>query len=227
MVIPLYDHDPFKDRALPIATWGLIELNVIVFLAQLAAADNELLVLNSFGVIPAVIAHNAPNLAPIPAYATLLTGMFLHAGWWHLIGNLVYLWVFGDDIEEAMGPLRFLAFYLLSGIAGALAYAGVNTQSMVPMIGASGAISGVLAAYLLLRPCARITVFFFFFVYRVQAMWVILLWVMLQLGDLVGSNDDSVAYMAHIGGLLAGAFLFVMMRPKSVELFDCFDDPRP
>ena len=226
MVIPLYDHDPLKDRVLPVVTWGLIAVNVIVFFIQLSADGTGDNLLAAYGVIPAVITGNAPNVAPIPAYATVLTGMFMHAGWWHLIGNMIYLWVFGDDIEEAMGRLRFLVFYLLSGIGAALAYVGFNMASTVPMVGASGAIAGVLAAYLLLRPCARITVFMFFFVYRVQAMWVILLWAILQLGSLIGSDDDSIAYMAHIGGLAAGACLFVAMRPKGVELFECMDDDR-
>jgi membrane associated rhomboid family serine protease len=224
MVFPIYDHDPFKADRLPLVTWGLIALNIVVFLIQLSAGgggDDLDPLVAAYGIVPAVITGHAPSSAPIPVLATLITGMFLHAGWGHIAGNMLYLWVFGDDIEEAMGRLRFLAFYLLSGIAAALVYVAFNAESLEPLIGASGAISGVLAAYLMLRPCAKVSVFVLVIVRRIQAFWVILLWVLLQLYYLVGSSDESVAYLAHIGGVVAGALLFAVMRPRDVELFRC------
>jgi membrane associated rhomboid family serine protease len=223
MVFPIYDH-PFKADRLPLVTWGLIALNIVVFLIQLSAGgggDGLDPMAAAYGIVPAVITGHAPSTASIPAFATLITGMFLHAGWGHIAGNMLYLWVFGDDIEEAMGRLRFLAFYLLSGVAAALAYVAFNAESLEPLIGASGAISGVLAAYLMLRPCAKVSVFVLVIVRRVQAFWVILLWVLLQIYYLVSSTDQSVAYLAHIGGVVAGAVLFAAMRPRDVELFRC------
>jgi membrane associated rhomboid family serine protease len=133
--------------------------------------------------------------------------------------------VFGDDIEEALGPLRFLIFYLLCGIAAALVFVAFNLHSNVPLIGASGAISGVLAAYLLLRPCAKVTVFVIRFLVRVRAYWVIGGWALLQIYLLSQKSDDGVAYLAHVGGLVAGALLFLVMRPAGVELFECVEEP--
>jgi membrane associated rhomboid family serine protease len=225
MVFPVYDHDPFEAERLPLVTWSLIGVNVLVFLIQLSLgggdADSSDPLAATYGIVPAVIAGHAPNAAPIPAFATLITGMFVHAGWGHILGNMIYLWVFGDDIEEAMGRLRFLAFYLMSGIAASLVYVACNAQSTEPLVGASGAISGVLAAYLMLRPCAKVTVFIFVLVRRIQAFWVIILWVLLQIYYVVSGSDDSVAYLAHLGGVMAGAVLFAVMRPRDVELFRC------
>jgi membrane associated rhomboid family serine protease len=150
MVIPLYDHDPSDFKVPPYVTWCLIAVNVVVFLVEQATGGGEFLMM-SYGAVPAVIAGKVPNPSPIPAWATLVTSMFLHNGWLHVSGNMLYLFVFGDDIEEAMGWWRFLLFYLASGILAALAYVACNLDSVGPMIGASGAIAGVLAAYLMLR----------------------------------------------------------------------------
>src|SRR5262249_48622524 len=150
---------------------------------------------------------------------------FLHGGWDHLLGNMIYLWVFGDDIEEALGRVRFIVFYFASGILAALAFAALDTRSTTPLIGASGAISGVLAAYLMLRPCAKVSVFVLRAVVRVRAYWVIGGWVLLQLYFLGARADDGVAYGAHIGGLVAGAVLFFLLRPAGVNLFECVEQP--
>ena len=126
----------------------------------------------------------------------------MQGGWDHLLGNMIYLWVFGDDIEEAFGPIRYLAFYLLSGVLAALAFVAFNIHSTVPLVGASGAISGVLAAYLMIRPCARVSVFVLRMVVRIRAFWAVGLWVLMQLFFLVlNDKDDNVAYLAHVGGL--------------------------
>lgn len=221
MVFPLYDHNPLKLPVPPVVTWGLIAANVIVFLIQQGAGDGGYQAMLDYGVVPSAITGGAPYDGPLPAVATLITGMFLHEGWEHILGNMVFLWVFGDDIEEALGPVKFLAFYLLSGIAASLAFVAFNSDSSAPLVGASGAIAGVLSAYLMLRPCAKILVFFFCVVVRIKAVYVIGVWALLQIIDLAGKTDDQVAYMAHIGGMIAGAVLFLVMRPKSIELFEC------
>ena len=124
---------------------------------------------------------------------TLFTDLFLHAGWQHILGNMVYLWLFGDDIEEAIGPLRFLVFYLLAGIVSTLVYVALNAHSMTPLVGASGTVSGVLAAYMMLRPCAKVTVFVLRIVVRVRAYWVIGVWALLQILSLGGAGQEGVA----------------------------------
>jgi len=220
VVFPLYDENPFKLPVPPYVTWGLIAVNVFIFLAMLGSANQESLVM-SFALVPALFTETtATHLVGWPD-VTLVTGIFLHGGWEHLLGNMVYLWVFGDDIEEVLGRFRYLLFYLLAGIAASLAYVALNPNSGVPLVGASGAISGVLAAYLMVRPCAKVTVFVLRIVVRVRAYWVIGGWGLLQLFMLAGKTDDGVAYLAHIGGLFAGALLFMVMRPNGVKLFEC------
>ena len=227
MVIPLYDHDPSDFKVPPYVTWGLIAVNVVVFLIEQASGGGEFLMM-SYGAVPAVIAGKVSNpWQPLPAWTTLVTCMFLHNGWLHVGGNMLYLFVFGDDIEAAMGWWRFLLFYLACGILAALAYVACNLDSVGPMIGASGAIAGVLAAYLMLRPCAKLWVLVFFRPVRIAAMWAIGFWVGLQFFDILSGDDDGVAYAAHIGGLAAGALLFFLLRPKDVELFECVEEVTP
>jgi membrane associated rhomboid family serine protease len=224
MVFPLYDDNPFRRAKVPYVTWGLIVVNVVIFLFEIGTSDaNARAILASFAATPAAVSHHVPPVGMVPAEFTLVSYMFLHGGWAHIIGNMIYLWVFGDDIEDALGPLRFLAFYLLTGIASAVFFILINVKSMVPLIGASGAISGILAAYLLLRPCAKVSVFVLRFVVRVRAYWVIGGWVLLQLYQIVAQTDDGVAYVAHGGGLIAGALLFLLMRPAGVPLFQCIE----
>jgi len=141
----------------------------------------------------------------------------------------LFLAIFGDDIEEAMGPLRFLVFYLLCGIAAALAFIAGNPQATAPLIGASGAIAGVLAAYLMFRPCQKVAVFVPWFilwlfvrpVVKIDAIWVLGFWVLTQFWAISVQSQDGVAYLAHIGGLAAGAVLFPLMRYRTVRLFQC------
>ncbi len=226
MVFPLYDDNPFKRARVPYVTWGLILLNVGIFLFELGATDDATKALfASFAATPAAITHQAPSAGWLPPELTLVSYMFLHGGWEHILGNMIYLWVFGDDIEDALGPLRFLAFYLLTGIAAGLFFAFLNRKSTMPLVGASGAISGILAAYLLLRPCAKVSVFVLRFVVRVRAYWVIGGWVLLQLYQIANQTNDGVAYVAHGGGLIAGALLFLVMRPTGVHLFECVEQP--
>jgi membrane associated rhomboid family serine protease len=224
VVFPLYDHNPLDEPRLPWVTWGLIAVNVVLFLTVQGSADQNALFAR-FGAVPDHIAHPLAN--GWAAEVGLITGMFVHDGWAHIFGNMIYLWVFGDDIEEALGPWRFIAFYFLAGIAAGLAFIVGSPGSTIPLVGASGAIAGVLAAYLMLRPCAKVTVFVLRAVIRVRAFWVIGGWGILQLLSLAGQANDGVAYLAHIGGFGAGAALFCALRPTGVRLFECMTADAP
>jgi membrane associated rhomboid family serine protease len=228
MVFPLYDDNPFNKPTMPVVTWSLIAINIFVFMLQAGAPDATAeWMMKSFGFTPAALVHDAPQTGPLPPALTLLTCMFMHGGWAHLLFNMLYLFIFGDDIEAALGKLRFIIFYLASDVLASLSYFAVNVHSDVTLIGASGAISGILAAYLMLRPCAKVTVFAFRVVVRVQAFWVIGGWIVLQLVSLAADEKDGVAYVAHGGGLVAGGILFALMRPAGVDLFECIDPKHP
>jgi len=222
MVLPLYDHTPFKWATPPYVTWLLIATNVIVYLLEISAPqDDAIRLVQSAGLIPAFLVGSAYVGATFPTLLTLVSYTFLHANFMHIFGNMIFLWVFGDDIEEALGPVRFIVFYLLCGVAASLAFVALNMHGTTPLIGASGAISGILAAYLMLRPCAKVSVFVLRAIIRVRAYWVIGGWALLQLILLANQTDDGVAYLAHVGGLVAGAVLFLIMRPSGVPLFEC------
>src|SRR5262249_11887841 len=155
MVVPIYDDNPWALPHRPIVTWSLIALNILIFLAEIGIVPVPDGLLAQLGVTPANFLGNSvmPNL--LGPVATLFTYMFLHADWGHLLGNMIFLWVFGDNVEAALGRLRFLIFYLASGALGALTYIASDINSDIPLIGASGAIAGVVVAYGMLRPCAR------------------------------------------------------------------------
>ena len=161
----------------------------------------------------------------VPAAATLLTSMFLHGGWLHLIGNMLYLWIFGDNVEDAMGHGRFVLFYLVCGLAAALAQAGLDPGSEVPMVGASGAISGVLGAYLMLHPRAHVLVLIPLGILtqlvRLPALIVLAFWFGLQLFQQLSAppGQGGVAFMAHIGGFVAGMALVPLFKRPRVRLF--------
>jgi membrane associated rhomboid family serine protease len=213
-MIPLRDENPTWTR--PIVTYGVIGLCVAVFLwqASLGQSGGEAAVY-ALGFIPAVVfgSDELPaSLAWIPAPATVFTSMFLHGGLLHLGGNLLYLWIFGDNIEDRMGHGRFVLFYVLCGIAAALAQAVPDPGSRVPMIGASGAISGVLGAYAVLYPNVRvlvaIPVFVVLYTPRLPAIWVLGLWFVGQLlSSMALESGAGVAFRAHVGGFVAGALL--------------------
>jgi membrane associated rhomboid family serine protease len=151
--------------------------------------------------------------------------MFLHADVGHIFGNMIFLWVFGDDVEEALGRRRFLAFYLLCGVIGALAFVASDPTFDGPLIGASGAISGVVIAYAMWRPCAKVTVLVSVIPLRISAYWVIGAFVLTQLWNLESAGKSDVAYWCHLGGMLAGAALFPLMRLPGVQLFECVRTP--
>ncbi|HWP94711.1 MAG TPA: rhomboid family intramembrane serine protease [Gammaproteobacteria bacterium] len=214
---------------MPVVTWTIMVACALVFFWQLALGPHEgQLAVYSFGVIPAVLLEGVrlpPELAVVPPVATVFTSMFLHGGWMHLLGNLLYLWIFGDNVEESMGHVRFVIFYLLCGVVAALAQAVPDPSSEVPMIGASGAISGVLGAYLLLHPRARITVFIplglLSQIVHLPAIVVLGLWFLLQLvsNALQPTGAAGVAFGAHIGGFVAGMLLVPLFKRRHVPLF--------
>jgi len=226
-MLPLKDDNP--THILPIVSYTILGACVAVFLWQWSlppAAQQE--AVYALGMIPAVLFGQAslpPDIVMVPAVATLFTSMFLHGGWLHLIGNMLYLWIFGDNVEDAMGHGRFVLFYLVCGLAAAFAQAALDPGSEIPMVGASGAISGVLGAYLLLHPKAHVLVLiplgFFSQLVRLPAMVVLLLWFGLQLFQQVmaPAGSGGVAFMAHIGGFVAGMALIPLFKRSRVPLF--------
>jgi membrane associated rhomboid family serine protease len=218
-MIPIHDNNP--THRWPIVTVSLIVICVLVFFWQVSLGPRgATAAVYSLGFIPARLFADAslpPDLAVVPAGATLFTSMFLHGSFMHLAGNMLYLWVFGNNIEDVCGHVRFLLFYLLCGTAAAFAQALPNPTSEVPMIGASGAISGVLGAYLLLFPHARVYVLipiFIFWTYQIPAGWLLGFWFVFQLlsGLASDSTQPGVAFWAHIGGFLAGMVLIFVFR---------------
>jgi membrane associated rhomboid family serine protease len=225
-VIPLHDDNPTE--RFPFVTVIFIALCTAVFLYQgsLSEKPGEVFVFH-YGAIPAVVFGYASlpeeAVAAIPASLTLVTSMFLHGGWMHLLGNMLYLWIFGNNIEDAMGHTKFIVFYLLSGILAALAHAMTDPSSPIPMVGASGAISAVLGAYLLLFPRARVLVLLpAVGMTRVPAGIVLGMWFVTQLvsgGMTVGAKGGGVAFFAHIGGFVAGMALIGLFKRPDVPFF--------
>ncbi|MDH5181736.1 MAG: rhomboid family intramembrane serine protease [Gammaproteobacteria bacterium] len=223
-MFPLYDDNPTS--RFPLLTILLIVSCVLVFLWQLSLGSAMHAAIRVLGATPAVLFGNVtPTSAAIPPWTTAITSMFLHGGWMHLIGNMLYLWIFGNNIEDAMGRTRFIIFYVLCGLAALLANALPDTDSTIPMIGASGAISGVLGAYLLLYPQARVLVAipFGFIIHttRLAAVWVLGFWFVLQIINslLTAGQEGGVAWGAHIGGFVAGVVLVPFFKRKEVPFF--------
>ncbi len=221
------DNEPGHGPA--IATLAIIAVNVFVFLVlQAAGSAGGDAFTYGYSAVPFEITHGTdlvvttqgiPQAAgPAPIWLTLLTSMFMHGGWLHIGGNMLFLWVFGDNVEHRMGTLPYVVFYLAAGIIGSLAQIAISPDSTIPTLGASGAISGVLGAYLVLFPTNRVTVFLFRFITKVPAVVAIGLWAAFQfvngIGAFAASQETSggVAYMAHIGGFVAGAVVGLAFR---------------
>jgi membrane associated rhomboid family serine protease len=224
-VIPLHDDNPTERT--PLVTILFIVICVIVFFyqASLPGKPGEIFVFK-YGAIPSIVfgLDSLPEEVPaIPAGLTLLTSMFLHGGWMHLLGNMLYLWIFGNNIEDAMGHAKFVVFYLLCGILAALSHALIDPSSQIPMVGASGAISAVLGAYLLLFPHAHVLVLLpGIGMTRVAAGIVLGMWFVTQLvsgGMSVGATGGGVAFFAHIGGFVAGMALIGVFKRPDVPFF--------
>lgn len=221
-MIPIRDENP--TRTVAFVTMTVIVLNALAFIYELSLPAKHGLdaLFADFALIPAAVT-NAPSPA---SYATIFTSMFLHGGWLHLIGNMLYLWIFGNNIEDCMGHFRFVLFYLLCGIAAAATQISTGPDSLVPMIGASGAVSGVLGAYLILFPRARvltlIPIWIFIRLVYLPAWMLLIFWFVLQLvsgAATAGKQTGGVAFWAHIGGFVAGMILIPVFKKRRVRLF--------
>jgi membrane associated rhomboid family serine protease len=215
---------PYKDdnptNTFPYVTIGIIAMNVAVFVLQILSSTDGQRIIFAYGAIP----HNIVTMEttqPIHPVLTIFTSMFMHGGLFHIFGNMLYLWIFGNNIEDRLGHIRFVVFYLFCGITAALSHTLTAAGSNIPMIGASGAVSGVLGAYLLLFPYARIhtVIFLGFFVQtvRIPALIVIGFWAIIQVvNGLVtqGPNQGGVAWFAHVGGFLAGLLTIKLWSPR-------------
>src|ERR1041384_2066357 len=207
-MFPIGDDDSSR-RTVPVVTYVLIVLNVLFFFLELSSGDPFI---ERWSVVPRRLIAN-----PGGDFPTIFTSMFMHAGWLHLGGNMLYLWIFGDNVEDRFGHIKFLIFYLLCGIAATLAQLAFSAGSDVPNLGASGAIAGVLGAYIVLFPREQVKVLMGRSVIPMPALVVIGLWIVLQFVSGIGSVTQSaqtggVAYMAHIGGFLAGVVLTFLLR---------------
>jgi membrane associated rhomboid family serine protease len=226
--IPLSDDNPLRSIRFQWVTVGIIAAIVLVFIWQSVGIGQSAAA--SFAIIPAELfqvrifggpAHGPYDTIAVPEGYTLLSYMFLHGDIFHLLSNMLFLWVFGDNVEDAMGHLKFVVFYLACGVAGGLAHAFVLPTSKLPLIGASGAVAGVIAAYLILHPRVRVWVLAFRFIpLRISAAWVLGVWVATQVFMVLLNQADQVAWWAHIGGMVAGAILILFMRRPGLPLFD-------
>jgi membrane associated rhomboid family serine protease len=234
-MIPLRDN-PGPRRLMPWVTWALILVNILVFLYEISLGERSGDFIFAYSVVPIAIVRNIPQTAfpgipadiafqtPQPVYLTLFSSMFMHSGWLHLGGNMLFLYIFGDNVEDRMGHLGYLIFYLFCGLVASGAQILVDPNSVVPSLGASGAIAGVLAAYLLLFPWSRVyTVIFiviFFTVVRLPALLLIGLWFALQFFDGLASltntqqGQGGVAYFAHIGGFVVGLVITGLLKNR-------------
>ena len=229
MVLPLRDDD--SDRhTVPVVTYGLIAVNVLVWLIEMSMGEPFI---NGYSTVPYEITHGTDLVGtetisaggqsipiqlypgPTPIYLTLLSSMFMHASWAHILGNMLYLWIFGDNIEDRIGHAKFLIFYLVCGLAASAAHIVFGADSKIPSRGATGAIAGVLGAYLVLFPKRGVRVLMARQIVSMPAFMVLGMWILLQVFSqisVVGGDGGGVAYMAHIGGFVAGLALIFLFR---------------
>ena len=234
MVIPLHDDNP--SGTTPYVTVGIIIACALVYVWQhlLLSDAGSREAVYAFGVVPAILTGEKflpGDVAVIPPWASVLTSMFMHGGFWHLAGNMLYLWIFGNNLEDAMGHVRYFLFYVLCGVAAVFAQVLPNPVSEIPMVGASGAISGVLGGYLLLFPRARVLLglplgFLIVQIGRFPAIWVLAAWfgmqlIMVWLAALQspGESQGGIAFGAHIGGFIAGLVLVAFFKRRHVPLW--------
>lgn len=221
-MIPLRDTNP--SQSVPFVNYSLIVLNVIVFFYEFAIGDHVNDLIFAFGVIPARVFYDIEQVQfGVSTFLPFITSMFLHGGWMHLIGNMLFLHVFGDNVEDRVGHGRYLAFYLLAGFAAAATQTFMNPSSEVPMVGASGAIAGVLGAYIFMFPTARVAtlipLFVFFQIVDLPAFVFLGIWFLMQIlsGVMslgIAADAGGVAWWAHIGGFAAGAILLPILRKR-------------
>jgi membrane associated rhomboid family serine protease len=211
-MIPLGDDNP--TRNFPLITVLAIGVNIWVYFTTFFTPNvPPELVLYQYGLVPYNLIHS-----PVSEYPALFSSMFLHAGFWHLAGNMLYLWIFGNNIEDVLGKSRFILFYLVCGTIAAFGHIATNTDSVIPMVGASGAVSGILGAYMVLFPYARVKTLIFIVIFvtviRIPALVLLGLWIGIQVvnGMAVSGGAPGVAWFAHIGGFLAGMILILPFR---------------
>ena len=235
MVMPLRDDD--SDRhTVPVVTYALIAVNVVVWLIELSLGERFI---NGYSTVPLEITSGRDLVGtqtiqaggqsipiqlypgPTPIYLTLFSAMFMHASWAHIIGNMLYLWIFGDNIEDRIGSAKFLVFYLVCGLAASAAHIVFGPESVIPSLGASGAIAGVLGAYLVLFPRKSVRVLMMRQIVNMPAFIVLGMWIVLQVFSqisVVGGDGGGVAYMAHIGGFIAGLALIFLFGKRAPTL---------
>src|SRR5438132_2539719 len=234
-MIPIKDY-PGPRLRLPWVTWGIIAVNIAVFLYELSLGPDAPAFMFAYSVVPVALVHGVPQTSlpgvpsplpfhtPDPVYLTLITAMFLHAGWLHIGGNMLFLFIFGDNVEDRMGHLPYLVFYLFCGVIASIAQVAVDPNSSIPSLGASGAIAGVLAAYLVLFPFAKVRtiifIFIFFTIVTLPAVILIGLWFVLQFLDGIVALSTTqqgmggIAYFAHVGGFLTGLVITLLFRSR-------------
>lgn len=228
MFIPLHDANSLKHVKRQYITLTLIAINVLIFLItatpQISNVQEANAIFFSYGFVPAVVNDVAvlpAEYVVIPEVASYFSYAFLHANFMHIAGNMLFLWVFGDNVEDAMGHTKFLIFYLLCAGAGALAHSMVIPTSQAPLIGASGATAGVIGAYLLLHPRVKIWILAMGRIpLRLSAMWVLGAWIAYQVFSFFAFADAEVSWAAHLGGIIAGLILITFMKSPNLSLFD-------
>ncbi|MEZ5810368.1 MAG: rhomboid family intramembrane serine protease [Rhizobiaceae bacterium] len=224
MFIPLHDANSLNHIQRQYVTLGLIALNVVVFVVT-GLGGPAYLQANAYGLgyTPVVLYDGQPTppFVYVPELATYVTYSFLHGDFWHLAGNMLFLWVFGDNVEDALGHVRFLVFYLCCAVAGAWFHGFVQPGSDIPLIGASGAVAGIVAAYLILHPRVKVWVLVLMRLpLRLPAFVPLLFWIGFQVVMFLATEGDLVSWPAHLGGIVAGAILVVLLRRRGVPLFD-------
>jgi membrane associated rhomboid family serine protease len=226
IMIPISDDNPA--RLMPVVTWLIIALCVGAYVWERSLGPSMDAAVAALGFVPASLGHagtTSRGFASLPPGVTIFTSMFMHGGLLHIAGNMLYLWIFGNNVEDAMGHVRFIVFYFVCGVAAALTLALIDPTSRVPMIGASGAISGVLAGYVLLFPRARVTVIvplgIIFYPLALSAFWVVGFWFAMQLLSAAFSHphQPGVAWWAHVGGFGAGLLLTPIFKSPRFPLF--------
>jgi membrane associated rhomboid family serine protease len=235
MVMPLRD-DNTDRHTVPVVTYALIGVNILVWLIELSLGEPFI---NGYSTVPYEITHGEDLVGmqtvqaggqsipirlypgPTPIYLTLLSAMFMHASWAHIGGNMLYLWIFGDNIEDRIGSAKFFGFYLICGLAASFAHIMFGANSVIPSLGASGAIAGVLGAYLLLFPRRQVKVLVARQIVHMPAFIVLGMWILLQVFSqisVVGGEGGGVAYMAHIGGFVAGVALILLLKGRQAPM---------
>ena len=208
-MIPLKSENPTKN--FPVFTLLFLTLNIIIFIYGINLPIDPSVLYENYALIPYELVHH-----PVKTYPTLYTSMFLHAGIGHLGGNMLYLWIFGNNIEDVLGKFRFILFYFVCGTIAALGHIATDMDSQIPMIGASGAISGILGAYLMLFPFARIKTFIFLGIFwtiaRIPSIVLLIIWIVLQILNSLATDSGGTAWFAHIGGFISGVLLILPFK---------------